>query len=411
MTLAILAGAAAVVAQRQGRADEVVVGPSSVEPAAITVELPADKRPKGAWQPGTGPAPGLDGVRPIAQDPVTSATFAVQRGAGQRWWWLVAGAGDRRLRVALDSSRQAPAALSRDGRRLAVGFPGVSQIVDLTTGATTSIETGPADDPDPRVVSWSPDGRMVAVLRSQLDQEAGTAGPSTLEVAGSDAPARRFTTVDRPNGLAWSPDGAKLATTRVYGAGRAVSGRSQILDLARGVATFIPPQEGLIVGWPSSGLALSAALSGAGADNPPGGPTTTANGPGPGGVVTFLDPDDGREVRRLPTPDGVLNQLRPPFDPDGRHGLLMPARSGGEDPYAVVIDLADGRVAGTLRDRRAIPEVLGLGRGTVIVIDELPGRLEVKAVDWSTGRSSPLCTLPFRDRFGTDRDIGLVIPA
>lgn len=401
-SLMVLGGSAIFVVQRQGATgNDLVVGPSVEGSAATSVELPVDTRPTGTWEPGTGQSPGISGVPKIARDPVSAATFAVQRGEGERWWWMVAGADDRRLRVALDSSRRAPAALSRDGRRLAVAFPGIVQIVDLTNGTETSVATGPADDPDPRVVSWSPDGKSLAVLRSPIDQETGTNGESTLEVAGPGRSARRFSTVDRPRGLAWSPDGTKLATVLVYAVGGAredrvfVSGRTQILDVARGTATVIPPQAGLIVGWQSDGLVLSAALPRAGADTPPGGPTTTSDGSEPGGLIRFLTPD-GKEVRRLSTPAGFLNQTRRPFDPDGRYGLLTPSQSGGEDPYAVVIDLADGRVAGTLRDRRSVPQVLGLGPGTVIVIDEFPPRMEVKAVDWSTGGSTLLCTLPFR---------------
>lgn len=45
----------------------------------------------------------------------------------------------------------------------------------------------------------------------------------------------------------------------------------------------------------------------------------------------------------------------------------------------------------------AVPQVIGLGAGTVIVADELNGRLKVKAVDWSNGRVTPLAIMPFLD--------------
>lgn len=410
-SLLLLAGTAVVVTQQQRGADVVARGPAPPQGVG-RVQLPADPGPRGTWEPGTGPGPGLGEVVSIASDPVTSATVAVQKGSGSRWWWVVAGAGDRRLRVALDSSRQAPAALTRDGRRLAVAFPGIVRVVDLVTGVATSVETGPAAGGEPRTVSWSPDGTAVAVLRHLGDPQAIPRGPSTIEVAGPGRAARRFSALDVPGGVAWSPDGARLATTHVFpiDVRGELSGRTQVVDLATGTATFVPPAPGLVVGWQGSTLVRSAA--GSRSDTGPrGGPTTTVTGPDPEGTVVFLDVD-GRELRRIATPQGFLAQLGPPFDPAGRFGLVTPRRSGGEDPYAVVVDLADGTVVGELRDRRSVPYVLGLGTGTVTIAEELAGRFEVKAVDWTTGRAAPLCTLPFRDEgFTFAAGLQAVVPA
>ncbi len=410
--VAIAAMAAALVLTRPGDGSRVTFGPptsSSAGPAPRSAVDPAFG-PPGTWAAGTGPPTPLGQVVELRADPVARASLAVQVGAGSRWVWAVAGAADRRLRSALDSSVPAPATLSADGGRLAVAFPGLVKVVDLSSGEVRDLPSylvgGPA-----RYIAWSPNGRAVGVLRGGGDPQQGSAGPSIIEVLGVDGSVRRFTTAAAA-AIDWSPDGSRLLTT---GAGLGlVTGSFDVVDVSAGTAVSIPPGRGALVGWYDDRTLLRSQVGlprQEGTPAPSGTTTTLAPRPGsPQGAIEFLDLD-GNVMRRLETADGSLDQLGPPLDPTRRYGLLQVTQGGGDLPYAAVVDLETGVTVGRPTDRRAVPIVIGLGAGTVVVADELTGRFEVKAVDWVTGRATPLATLPYQDegsRFAPS--LGVALP-
>ena len=369
-------------------------GPDPTDTAVDTVglELPAAAGSPPVWEPAQGRRLVLAELADVRSQPVTSATFAVQVGGGIHWTWVVADAGDGRLRAALDSAATGPGALSPDGRVLAVAFPGLLQLVDLAgREAPRSVVTGPMEGPSPVAVAWSPDGRSVAVLRSPAREDDSTAASVEI-VPENGAVARRFSAADAPRGIAWSSDGLRVATTRARPSTTSL-GRATVIELSSGRGVIVPPGPGLIVGW--SGRALLRSVEG---DLPPGySPEAPGGPPVRNGTVIFQDLN-GKELHRYPVANGTLRQLGPATDRTQAFGLVTPnGRSAGQ-PYAVVIDLATGEeVARPVQSSPGVPKVLGLGDGSVIIAEELAGRFEVKAVDWRTGRTTPLGTLPFRD--------------
>ncbi|MEO5679701.1 MAG: hypothetical protein ABIS47_08530 [Acidimicrobiales bacterium] len=391
----VMAVTTGVIVADRGRERIVHLGPGPSLPATPPTASLVDPGPGpvGSWAPGSGPSSALGQLADVRADPVARASLAVQVGDGDRWVWAVAGAPDRRLRAALDSSMSAPAALSSDGRRLAVAFPGLVKVIDLTTGQVRDLPSALAGGPALSVV-WSPDGAALAVLRGETSPDVALAG-DVVEVVGVDAGVRRFATATRPRGLDWSPDGTRVLTTGTGLTGP--DGRGEVFDPSAGAVTTIPAGPGVLVGWYDDRTVLRSL---AGGPTNEGGPvsagTTTTLAPLAGsqpGTIQLLDLQ-GRVVRQLATVDGFLGQLGPPLDPTRRYGLLQPAQGGGSLPYAAVVDLQTGATVGRVTDRRSVPVVFGLGPGTIIVADELPGRTEVKAVSWSTGRATPLATLP-----------------
>ncbi len=396
----VLAIAATFVVVNTRNDQRVTAGPpastGSATPERVVVEQPGG--PRGSWAPGSGPRTPLGQLTDVKADPVALATLAVQVGSGSRWVWAVAGAEDRRLRSALDSSVAAPAALSADGGSLAVAFPGLVKVIDLSSGQVRELTSALAGGAAREIV-WSPDRAAVAVLRTEGDSRQVPPGASNVEVVSLDGTVRRFAITVTPQGLDWSPDGTRLLTTRETS--DRPDGRGQIIDVGAGTATAVPPGRGALVGWYDDRTLLRSAAGPPdekSIPSPPGGGTTTSiERPGtPQGTVQFLDLD-GTSNRQLETNDGTLTQRLHPLDPARRYGLLSPGQGGGRLPYALVVDLQDGTTVGRLIDRRAVPQVIGLGVGTVIVADELNGRFEVKAVDWSNGSATPLAVLPFRD--------------
>jgi len=396
---ALVAATATVVVVNADDGRRVTAGPPPAtvgNPASYrsAVDLPAG--PQGSWAPGGGPRTPLGALPEVRADPTARASLAVQVGRGTRWVWAVAGADDRRVRSALDSSVAAPAALSADGRSLAVAFPGLVKVVDLTSGEVRDL-AGPLVGGPARSITWASDRAAVAVVRGADELEPGGAIPSTIEVVGLDGTVRRFTTRTRPERVEWSPDGGRLLTI-----GPGLDGSGEVIDLATGTTTAIPAGPGALVGWYDDRTLLRSQAGRPDEEKGPGAPdgsTTTSRPEPPGfrqGAILFLDLK-GDVVRRLDTYGGSLAQLLPPLDPTRRYGLLGPSQGGGPLPYATVVDLQTGVAVGSLTDPRAVPYVIGLGAGTVIVADELPGRFEAKAVDWSTGRATPLAVLAFRD--------------
>ena len=356
----------------------------------VDLELPAPAGSPPAWEPARGRRPVLAELADVRGEPVTSATFAVQVGAGTHWTWVVAGAGDGRLRAALDSVAKGPGALSPDGRVLAVAFPGLLQLVDLTRGEPPrSVLTGPIEGPSPVAVAWSPDGRSVAVLRSSTSD--GDSIAASVEIApASGAVGRRFSAVDAPLGIAWSSDGLRVATTRARPSATSL-GRTTVIEVASGRGVIVPPGAGSIVGW--SGKALLRSVE----DDTP---QSSPEGPNPpvarNGTVILQD-DNGKELHRYPVANGMLRGNGPATDRTQAFGLVTPNSRSAGTPYAVVIDLTTGEeVARPVTSSLGLPYVLGLGDGSLIIAQELPGRFEVKAVDWRTSGTTPLATLPFR---------------
>lgn len=404
LVMAVAIAATVALEASEGGSRVSVGPPTSGAGSSRHVAVDAPPGPVGSWSPGTGPKTSLGQLPAVRDDPVDRASLAVQVGRASRWVWAVAGARDRRLRSALDSSVVAPAALTADGGRLAVAFPGLVKVVDVRSGDVRDLPS-PLAGGVARAVVWSPDGSTIGVLRSEGDPQQGQIGPAVVEVLGANGSVRRFTAAAVPSGIEWSPDGRRLLTTGTQfdgpAFGGASDGRAQIIDIGAGTATSLPAAPGALVGWYDDRTLLRSLAGQPGEGRPPSPPgvTTTSLPQPPGspqGVILFLDLS-GNVVRRLEITEGVLGQRGPTLDPTGRFGFLSPDSSGGNRPYAAIVDLGSGATVGTLTDPRAVPNVIGLGPGTVIVADELAGRFEVKAVDWLTGRSTPIAVLAFSD--------------
>jgi len=405
--VAVVAGLSVVPRSPHGR--HVAVVPPAPDTASAPNDfavLPSGSGPPQVpWRPGSGAPTVLGNLPDVASHPVSSATFAVQVGLGSRWSWVVAGVGSTALKVALDSSMQGPGALSPDGKQLAVAFPGLVELVDLTgRQPIRSITTGPAASGSPIWVSWSPDSQSVAILRRGPQSTANNTAASVVEVASlSGTKVQRFSVGGGPRGLAWSPDATQLVTTgssqAVVGpTGATRFGLAVTINLVTGQGRMLPTQAlGDIVGW--FGPQLVRSFAGGQAIGPPTtGPvaTTTAPATNPSGAVAFEDLN-GRDIRSFPTVGGFLDQFGYPFDPSGNYGLIRAARSGGTDPYAWVADLRTGAAVSRLVDQTQVPYVLGLGNGTIIVADTVGGTFEVSAINWSTKVRTLLGALRFTD--------------
>ena len=127
----------------------------------------------------------------------------------------VDGSGQRRL------ARGWPSAWSPDGRSLAFTYERNGNfevyVMNADGGRQRNLTRNPADDGS---AAWSPDGRKVAFVRSPVEARTPRElGPGDVYVMNADGSGQRnLTRTAASEGLGgWSPDGRKIAFTRLRG--------------------------------------------------------------------------------------------------------------------------------------------------------------------------------------------------
>lgn len=124
---------------------------------------------------------------------------------------------------------------------------GVRDIVSANPdGSDPSFHT--ASDAEERNVVWSPDGRSLAYISSASDGSVDVLGPHGGRVVvhqGSFPPGTYYS-----DGIAWAPDGARLAVALV-------SGGIEIVDLNGIVTAYVNAAEPRHVAWSPSGELLA----------------------------------------------------------------------------------------------------------------------------------------------------------
>ena len=352
----------------------------------------------------TGPRTELADAPELAAEP-SAASAALRLGREGHWTWFVAGTADGRWRAAVDTIDPVPAALSADGRQLAVAYPGVLRIVDLTTGVARDLDFSIIERADrlpfgrPEKVSWRPGGEYVAMGGSEAVRViiVGTREGPGPSLAGSGAGAAP----NRVRRLSWTPDGAKYVASGDRG------------DLV--VSSVRPPDPPT----PRPGGTLRYLGSASSA-------TLTSDGPVVGlwgGAVVVsgdgsvrVDDRFGRAVQTFATPGSVVPADVPPLTAAG-DVLLVPdvaSAAGAPEPvtYASVLSLSTGGIVGTLRTRVPVPLVLGMSAekrlaGAIVVLAPTPEGSVIEARSWTSDAVTRLASLP---RFGvtpTADDIAL----
>ena len=118
--------------------------------------------------------------------------------------WIAVSSQDGRYRALFAPHRPAPAsgamAVSPDGRHVAWGYEDGVVLYDPVTD--TSRETGPDLGPDPQVVRFSPDGRLLTVYDGSLRVVEVRTGAVLATLDGVDRRAGRQ--------AVWTPDGSAL---------------------------------------------------------------------------------------------------------------------------------------------------------------------------------------------------------
>jgi Tol biopolymer transport system component len=146
----------------------------------------------------------------------------VSNAAGQLDVYVVNGDGSGRTNLTLGSPGidQDPA-WSPDGSRIAFasnrGGNSDVYVMDATGSNIVKLTDSPFEDSDP---AWSPDGTRIAFV-STRSQNAGDIGESSEEIwvmnADGTDPVRLTTNVLFDDDPAWSPDGKRIAWSRVDG--------------------------------------------------------------------------------------------------------------------------------------------------------------------------------------------------
>lgn len=238
-------------------------------------------------------------------------------------------------------------AFSPDGQTLAGGLSGGTVLWDTRTGAVRAeLHTFWRVDPV-QGVAFSPDGKRLAALSTSGLLVAELGSPRS---ASQPTYANGFRALATPvRSIALAPDASRL-----YAAwGDSVAG----WDLERGVRAFVTKVEGVLV----AAVALS-----------PDGSTVAAGGPD---NVVLLDAATGKVRRKLPLRRSEAQAVA--FSADGR--LLAVASNEHAAPNVQLFDPVSGEARGRLR----LAE-----RPTAIAFDAT-GQLVVAAADRSVVRWDP----------------------
>ncbi|GAB2595672.1 hypothetical protein GCM10027168_30370 [Streptomyces capparidis] len=191
----------------------------------------------------------------------------------------------------------------------------------------------------------APGMRTAAVLEKVPDRRVGIVDLATGKVT-------RWIPVDRPaGGLAWSPDGTRLAVTTYSGNPDGTRGRFRtgyyVLDAATGEGPWraLPPQEGPVsgprqdIGWSRDGSLVH--------DRRPVAPYRDFYDMA--GKRVPAPPNEAyNDWTAGPSPDGSLT-TEPPLPPDPRGTATAPAsgKGGGVDPNAPSTTILEGHVVGS----------------------------------------------------------------
>jgi len=353
------------------------------------------------------------------------------------------------LRLTTDPANDRSPAWSPDGKRIAflrfiAGRPTSVWVVSPLGGVEQKI----ANFPGSGHLTWSPDGKWLAVGRGLLAADPGPSGAAGVFLVPLDgSEPRRVTSAIRPGNdddPALSPDGRSLAYD---GCARTFSCDVYLQDLnpdysPRGLPRRITRQQLSINGiaWAGDSLVYSASPSwgtlfhlwrlGLHGENPPerldlAGLLASSPSVAPtAGRLAFSRVRRNLDIWRFrpsspPTPliASSLDDLSPQFSPDGSKIVFTSARSG--ETFDIWIVNADGSNPVQLTDRKGRGD--GAPRwspdGDWIVFDSQrpDGFEEISVVDATGGRPRQLTTEPCQNEvpnwsrdgkwiyFGSDR--------
>ncbi len=210
---------------------------------------------------------------------------------------------------------------TRDGRRLVFSALRVEDaewlwresdiyVVDVASGSTRQLTTrkGPDNQPTP-----SPDGRLIAY--TGYDSTDATWVDSRLYVMNADGAGQVLLAEDASGGLAWSPDGTRLAfcsdRTGSFQVFIMPADGSQVRQVSDGLASALFPE------WSPDGRRL--VFEGTTAEDTPG-DLYVVNADGTGQHRITADPAQDAE---------------PAWSPDGRLIAFVSDRAGNPDIYLV----------------------------------------------------------------------------
>ena len=222
-------------------------------------------------------------------------------------------------------------------------------------GGDPSFHTASANEE--RNAVWSPDGRSLAYISSASDGSVEVLGPGGRHVVvhrGSFPPGTYYS-----DGVAWAPDGARLAMALVPGG-------IEIVDLDGNVTAFVNAREPRHVAWSPSGDLL-AYVEG-----------------------TALMVADGRTAATRTVTSMATNVRFPMWTPDERTLLFLGyTESGNTDLFAVSLDGTGLRnVTDTVDLFEDVPAISPDGtRVAMVIIEGSTQRIEVLNLDGGERRT------------------------
>lgn len=349
--------------------------------------------------------------------------------------------GGEPIRLTLDRRPEGWPAWSPDGRRLAFlrfgqgdwevvvmpalgGTPRLIGRVDLAIGLAATFDTRFHHVAGVRLVSWTPDGRWVA-LGGVIDGKRG------LWLFEADGPGRRqLTDTTLDSGPAFSADGRRVAFVRFQRGGR--ERELHLLPLGEDLQPSgepvalvnAAPLEVLSVAW-ESGRSLVYAVGShhtssrlwrvrlaADASSVVGDPELLVVGDqatgldiAPSGRLVYaaqfrdlglwrldlMHHDSGLSARNLP--DSTFDEFGPAYSPDGTKLMFVSTRSGTEELWIADADGGNVRQMTSLRWCVGQPRWSPDGTRVAFTVDH-GGRPDLYLLDVRTGEVTPLTATP-----------------